>query len=736
LVNCQGGNVASSNDCPNGCQSMPVGVPDACKAEAPPPSPCAGKDNASICAGDGVLLCVGGQVQQSITCTEGCVESGGAANCQQPPPPDPCNGTPSGPSCEGDVLRQCKDGKTASATPCAFGCGDLGGALGCLPDPATVDPCTDLADGGHCAAKGDDASVLRTCAAGKTIALQVCGFGCASVGGKDGCAQPGGGGACAATPDGTRCDGTKLLTCQGGAVVDQQLCAFGCAVFAGKAGCLSVEGAACADAGDGPACQGQLLLGCAAGQVQSATLCTEGCEASGGAHCSAASGFCADKVDAAWCSGGKLVHCLAQFEAGVEVCKYGCHPQPGATPDTCAAAKSSVCGGQTDGSYCDGPARVGCQGGLEVGRVACALGCGGVPGQASCEAAEAVACVGKDDGTHCIGSAVVACASGEAALVTPCVNGCAVDSAFGPSCVQASQTAAALGVAVDAAGCASLQGDFVLSTVAHQSQLGEDAQLGTCPDRTVQSHGAFVGALSMVYATLGAPRTVLGVSGNTPALENAWRTQHDGYGDCGAPGVCCPRWDRDPEPIGFDLSAPLPTCLPSQVVARIATSLVAGRPVVAEVRAPGGVGAGRFVALVGVDKVAGWLVLDSAATAEVRPLSSVLAGGAELARVALPRLDGEGLHDLDGKPIADGGVAPLVDADPVDGGGSTDVGDAGGAPEVFGDGGGLDLGTGAGIPRAEPSGCSAGRDRPVPTIAWLLLAALIVIGSRRRRRSA
>ncbi|MCB9739588.1 MAG: M23 family metallopeptidase [Deltaproteobacteria bacterium] len=738
LVTCSGGSISASETCADGCESMPVGVPDQCKAK-PVTGPCEGVQNAALCHQDAVVICVAGAVQQTITCQFGCVDKAGVVHCNEPAAPEPCAGKGDGASCEGDVLRQCQSGKTASATPCAFGCGVVGGNALCLAKPAPADPCAGLADGGHC-----EAASLRTCQSGQTVGAITCNFGCAGAPGQGACALPGGQGPCQGKPDGWHCDGSKRLRCAAGALAEQELCAFGCGTFAGQVGCLGVEGAACAAKVDGGVCQGELLLGCAAGQVQSATLCMQGCVADGAAHCAAAAGVCADKVDGAWCDAGALVHCLSQSEVSVEICKFGCLPTPGPVADVCASAKDASCFGKADGTWCDAGAKIVCSGGVETERVACALGCQGPAGQASCSAAAASSCAELEDGTHCAGSAVVACVSGETTLVAPCVNGCEVDPVLGPRCIKAEAAGSAIAVTVDEAGCAQVVGSLLLGDVAHQSQLGSDVAIGACSDRTIASHGALITALSTAYAALGAPREALGVVGNTPPLENLWRNENDGYAACAEAGVCCARWDRNPDPVAFDLGSGFDgACLPPELALRVAASLAAGRPVVAGIHPIGNPPGAHFVTIVGVGE-GGWQVLDPKGDAAPVALAAIAAVEHVLDFVAIPRLDGAPNAALSpsgaGGPLPGGPGRNHPSSGADAGGGAT--GDAtGDATGTMGGDAGLDAASdGAWQPAAAPSGCSAspvrGRLTTAPW-AWLttLIAAAWALCFALRRRS-
>ncbi len=730
LLQCQGGAVASKQACPNGCQSNAAGVPDACKPNAG--GPCDGKGNQWFCDAKLLHVCVNNGLIEQVACAHACGEVEGKAACLAPQKPDACQDQPNGAHCQGDILWQCAGGKTAAATPCAFGCGKLPNdpkTLACLPAlPAGDDACALQPDGAVCVS-----AAIRACAAGKTVSLTPCANGC--VVGAPVCAAADGGDTCAGLADGWHCDGASRRRCQGGKTAELAGCAFGCTGGAGAASCLQLEAATCAKLGDGSACAGSVRLACANGLVQSATMCQQGCAMSGGvAQCQDAVGFCADKVDGAFCSGSQLVLCFGQSEVKTLICKAGCIAQPGALPDHCGtlagagAAAGGFCGDKGDGEFCDGSFRVRCHQGLEVQRATCELGCAGKGPEAVCVADADVACQTLADGPHCHGATLLACKGGAGLFATACLNGCAPSGPAGAACVVAGSDGAKTGVVVDASGCAAVVGQLQLA-IAGQNQLAVQEALGACPGRTVASHGDLITTLSVVYASLGAPRDVFGISGNSPALENVWRQQHDGYDVCAnGGGRCCARWDRNPGAISFDVATiPDGACLDAVLAVRIAASLAAGQPLVVGAHAQGNPSLWRFLNVVGVG-ADGLLVLDPRG-GTVKALATLDGVAHYLDFAAMPRDDGLPTSDLKGAPIAantlpGGPGLGLRSGLPSGGDVSADAGRQG----QPGSAGGGDSSAGCAA-----SGHAEGGSRNLAPAALMACAAALLLAVRRRR---
>ncbi len=140
LYDCQNRSTASAMPCPAGCQEMPPGTPDACRAVQDVCAAANAGDGAycgrSLGAGDGDTLyeCRGGAVTAARPCPDG---------CEQMPPgtPDACRAAPpAGGICDAagagdgaycgsslgagdaDTLYECRGGDVAGQTACGEGC--------------------------------------------------------------------------------------------------------------------------------------------------------------------------------------------------------------------------------------------------------------------------------------------------------------------------------------------------------------------------------------------------------------------------------------------------------------------------------------------------------------------------------------------------------------------------------------------------------------------------------------
>jgi hypothetical protein len=145
LVTCSGGNVAGSQDCPAGCESMPTGVPDKCRASGP----CVGKANGLWCSGSQLVTCKNGAVAASQFCPNRCQSMPDGVPDQCKAAPGPCTGQRDGKWCSGSELLTCKGGGVASQQHCDFGCIEKppGVPDECAPKPQPPDPPKDWCDG-------------------------------------------------------------------------------------------------------------------------------------------------------------------------------------------------------------------------------------------------------------------------------------------------------------------------------------------------------------------------------------------------------------------------------------------------------------------------------------------------------------------------------------------------------------------------------------------------------------
>jgi len=712
LVQCKGGQSASTSTCANGCQSMPDGIADKCK-EVAPAGFCAGKSDGKWCDGGKLATCKGGKLSAQSTCPDGCLSNpaGVADACKEPPPIGFCASKSDGKWCEGEQLLNCKGGKLLATQNCANGCTE--GA--CEQKPTQSDPCTSKDDGSTC--QGDTHLV---CNGGKTTLSEVCTNGCQDVAGIAKCLEPPSGDFCAGKVSGLWCQGAKLVTCQSEVTQASALCPYGCEVAAADQPdhCKTPAKDACAGQPDGAWCSDALLIYCAGGQVGSSVLCAKGCQSTGPGQpgaCVAGAGYCADKINGPWCSGKVLVQCLAGKEVAKEACAAGCTSQPQPLPDHCSEP-SSFCTDKDDGPWCDQGFLVQCLADTESARVLCGFGCDS--DLAACLQLGSSACAGLPSGTTCKDNVLISCDAGKVDSSIICLNGCA-QSASGPAgCVVPQASPDGLVEVLQGDQCATFKGSLQLP-VAVQNQRDHEVPLGACSGLTVASDGALITSLSMVYGWLNMPRFVLGLSGNSPPMENAWRNDHDGYQACSeGEGQCCARWDRNPGKLGFRfLPLTSPGCLPSDVAAEVVAALNALQPVVAAVHWDGGPPYRHWVTVVGADD--GTLLINDPYGGK----SAITLAQGELGSYVIDALF---VPYLAGDDVAAGAVPVLgrdgknVDADSVVGGLNLLPGEENLAqPPVGAFAGG-----------APGSSCSAA-NLPAPGAPLALLLGLIVLALRR-----
>lgn len=90
-VVCSNGSQVSRTTCQHGCQSMPQGTPDQCKAPPPPPPSgfCAPSKTGTWCDGNQRVVCENGRQKSRTTCAHGCqaMPQGTPDQCKAPPPP-------------------------------------------------------------------------------------------------------------------------------------------------------------------------------------------------------------------------------------------------------------------------------------------------------------------------------------------------------------------------------------------------------------------------------------------------------------------------------------------------------------------------------------------------------------------------------------------------------------------------------------------------------------------------
>ncbi len=407
LVQCKSNQVSSSQDCAYGCQSMPTGVADVCKGPPAQSGPCAGKADGAWCDGDKLDKCKGGAVASSQDCPSGCqsMPPGVADQCQAATQTGPCTGKLDGSWCDGDTLQSCSGGKSSASKLCTYGCQAMppGMADQCKSAPAATGPCAGKSDGAWC-----DGDKLQQCKGGSSTASSACANGCQSMpaGVSDQCKPaPVATGPCTGKGDGAWCEGDSLLVCKGGQSVGSQSCGYGCQSNAsGVADSCSAAPfdptKSCAGKADGTWCNGSTLVTCQSGKVASAFVCPSDCQSmpAGVPDVCKSSGnnACTGKTDGTWCSGADVVQCGGGQIIKAVSCAKGC-AQPVDGGGACKLKSAGFCSGKIDGDYCDGNVLTTCATGGAVSNFVCPSGCGGT----ACTSAGANGSLGVGDQGGC-----------------------------------------------------------------------------------------------------------------------------------------------------------------------------------------------------------------------------------------------------------------------------------------------------------------------------------------------
>jgi len=134
LVDCLAGDVSTREPCDHGCASMPLGVPDQCNAG--PAEFCDGLMDGLWCDGDDLVLCDDDLTASSETCADGCqsMPLGVPDQCAED---TTCVGLMNGLWCDGDDLVDCLNDDVVSRQTCDAGCTamPLGVPDECAPVP-------------------------------------------------------------------------------------------------------------------------------------------------------------------------------------------------------------------------------------------------------------------------------------------------------------------------------------------------------------------------------------------------------------------------------------------------------------------------------------------------------------------------------------------------------------------------------------------------------------------------
>ncbi len=373
LVRCLSGQTKSIADCKYGCQANAPGVPDTCK---PPTGFCSNKANGKWCDGNKLLTCKGKEVTGEGVCPFGCHPQAAGVDDKCQAPPTWCDNKSDAIHCDNNVAVTCKNGKEVAKKPCTQGCGELGSGkgAGCLA-PVLDAFCGPKSDGTWCG----DGGMLVSCVAGKKKKTTLCTNGCdgKGPGGDDECKPPKPADDCKIKADGMWCMGQLLRVCAAGKTVLVQACLFGCVGTSGVAGCKSdpkPQQDFCEGKPNGLSCNNNVLTTCSNGVTSAAKLCTLGCIATGDSKpdlCKEPP-FCPGKPDGTWCNGDKVVTCKDNALVTSTVCAHGCvqdgsavckdNPDAGAVGDASPGSSDISEGPDASGTLSDSEEPVGLDG--------------------------------------------------------------------------------------------------------------------------------------------------------------------------------------------------------------------------------------------------------------------------------------------------------------------------------------------------------------------------------------
>lgn len=699
LVVCQNGSQSSSELCQCGCKSMPDGYPDECKACG---GFCSDKANGWWCNGEYLVVCQGGAQASSEKCQCGCksMPDGYPDECKA------CGGFCSDKAngwwCDGEYLVVCQGGAQSSSEKCECGCKSM----------AEGEPDECKACGGFCSGKGDgwwcDGDWRVHCSGGQQTNSEQCAEGCAGSGGQAVCKEPPDPGFCGDKSNGWWCNGTLLVQCQGGAESSVTDCEFGCKSMPD---------------GDPDECVEE----------------------------DPPEGFCSDKSNGDWCDDANLVQCLNGSIKSTLSCEFGCVGKAQGEPDECAPnPDASFCSTVSDGTWCDGKNLVECKNGKELWSTLCEVECAGMPDGIPdvCQGEEGTFCQGKVGGYWCNGNLLTLCEGGVVSSSIACNNAC-LSLPDGQDDMCKPNTPGNPGgelLTVSQEGqCGAFSGDVDLwegtgLTVWNQKDHDDDT-LGTCDGLTIKSAGCLVTSLAMLYEFAGKYRTVGGKTGNSPPIEDAWRTKKvDGVtrGYAGTTyeidgktktGDCLAYLDKNPSGISlqyhYNVSA---GCIEYNAAVVIANSLNSGLPVLAGVHWVAGEEDQHWVLITGADASGVFFNDPWGGAANVR-LGSGKLGSYTIDTFFTPYVAGMGGPDDDGIAFGENGQ-PMAMEEAVSR-----------LPSILDDEGN----PGITIPQEEEAevggksgGCSAvvapGHMAWLFVVALLALAAGAVLRSARRRR--
>lgn len=524
--------------------------------------------------------------------------------------------------------------------------------------PAYADFCSDKVNGLWC--NGDN---LVYCQNGSIATSDKCDCGCKSMpfGTNDQCESCGGDPFCQGKMSGLWCKGDDLVNCQGGSITSSEKCDCGC-----KSNQLGVNDQ-CKSCGDpfcdgkqsGLWCKGDDLVNCQGGSITSSEHCEHGCVSMPqgtndkcGEPPDPPTGFCSDKANGLWCDGDNLVDCQGAKKASSKHCEFGCLSMPPGTADKCGEPPdppAGFCDGKMDGFWCNGMTRTLCGGGGIVSEEQCENGCKTMP-------------EGVDD--TCIASPI--------------------DPPDQPP--ESKQ------ISVTKVGdCGYFDGHVNLWTgtgLPVWNQLDHPGvTLGTCDGLSIATSGCLVTTLAMLYEYLGVERTVGEQKGNSPEIENLWRSQMNGGHTIGFAGTnytaggvdkwgeCLVIWAKNPPGVSLHGHYnPLANCIRYQEALAIAGSLNGAMPVAVGVHWVPGAENQHWVLAVGAD-ANGLIINDPYGGLANARLDQNNLGNYVVDSFYTPQITGGGgtdpyggAFDEDGNPLGDdsGDEVPII-RDPGEG---------------------------------------------------------------------
>ena len=373
----------------------------------------------------------------------------------------------------------------------------------------------------------------------------------------------------------------------------------------------------------------------------------------------------------------------------------------------------------------------------------------GIP--AVCKDQEGTFCLDKGDGYWCNGNLLTLCEVGKIGSSIACSNGCqSMQDGVDDQC-KSNNPGTPDGdlLSVSKQGqCGVFSGTIDLwagTGLSAWNQKDHDKDtIGTCDGLTIKSSGCLITSLAMLYEYLEKYRTVNGKTGNSPPMEDDWRTKKvngatRGYAATtytvdGAEksGNCMAYLSTNPSGVSLQYHYNTAAgCIEYQAAVSIANSLNSGLPVVAGVHWISGKEDQHWVLVTGADADGVFFNDPWGGAKNVRPANGKL-GSYTIDTFFTPYMAGIGGPDEDGTAFGENGQ-PLAldlatsrlptileessDTEPTPDGDDV-VGPADASPEIISE-----------QPKTKSGGCAHGTGNP--TGAMLVLILLLALACRR-----